>query len=204
MQFRHCSIRAVKGPHTSGAWRPGVTHREDMRNSCCVEQKNASSHAGAGVNISLWMPESARSHSPVCCPCGDGSRCRHSSCHCKYKTNLRGTILCRSRRYTPAPRLPHLVAALECKIAGVTCNLRLETTRNAKGCQGGWVALGVTSQGAYDVSVETDPFPWGVGQVHTAPCTCLLCGSPPTQEHPRRCGMSTQSRRPRYLQPTPI
>ena len=34
---------------------------------------------------------------------------------------------------------------------------------------------------------------------HTAPCTCLLYESPPTQEHPRRCRMGTQSRRPRFL-----
>jgi len=36
---------------------------------------------------------------------------------------------------------------------------------------------------------------------HTAPCTCLFYGPPPTQEHLRRCRMGTQSRRPESLRP---
>jgi len=55
----------------------------------------------------------------------------------------------------------------ECKIAGVTCNLRLETTRNATGYKSGRIALGITSQGANYISVKTDPLARGAGQVFT-------------------------------------
>ena len=90
----------------------------------------------------------------IYCSCGDGSRCRRRAATAK--KNLRGSVLCRSGQYAPTSGLPHLVAALECKIAGVTHNLRLGTTHNVKGCYSGWIALGITSQGADDINVKTE------------------------------------------------
>jgi len=53
------------------------------------------------------------------------------------RRKIYAAVCCRSGQYAPTLGLPHVVAALECKIAGVTHNLRLGTTHNAKGCYSG-------------------------------------------------------------------